>query len=204
MMIFYRERLAFLAVPKTGTSALERALGSKASAIFRDPPGIKHTNARRFESKYRKLFDHKDYPPIETMAVMREPVEWLGSWYRYRQRPALSGHVNSTEGVSFDSFVESYLKPNQPPYANVGSQARFVTDNGGNLLVNHLFSYEDLPIATGFLERRLNCSISLKPVNESPKREINLSKELEQEFHRIYALDFEIYKALQDGPLSIS
>ncbi|WP_394196734.1 gamma-glutamyl kinase [Litoreibacter albidus] len=204
MMIFFHERLAFLAVPKTGTSALERALSPKASAVFRDPPGMKHTNARGFERKYRKLFERGNLAPLETMALMREPVDWLGSWYRYRQRPALNGHQNSTDGISFDDFVAAYLRADQPPYADVGSQARFLTDSGGDLLVNHVFSYGDFPAAVRFLEQRLNCEISLKPVNQSPKRDLVLSRELQQELHKRHALDFEIFAALQDGPLSVS
>ena len=204
MMIFFRERLAFLAVPKTGTSALERALGPKASALFRDPPGLKHTNARGFENKYRKLFDRQDLAPIETMAVLREPVEWLGSWFRYRQRPALAGHPNSTAGLSFDAFIAAYLSNDQPPFAQVGSQFRFVTDKNGDLLVNHLFSYSEFSTAVSFLERRLECEITLKPINESPKQELSLAVELLTELKMTCAPDFDIYDALQDGPVSIS
>ncbi|EPX78914.1 hypothetical protein [Litoreibacter arenae] len=204
MMIFFQQRLAFLAVPKTGTSALERALGQKASAIFRDPPGMKHTNARSFEAKYRKLFERGKLPPLETMAVMREPLDWLGSWYRYRQRAALNGHPNSTADVSFDQFIEAYLSETQPPFAQIGSQARFVTDQDGDLLINHLFCYEHLSTAVDFLERRLDEKIVLKPVNQSPKRDLSLSAELDAELRTIYAADFEIYAALEEGPLSVS
>ena len=204
MMIFFNERLAYLAVPKTGTSALERALGSKASAVFRDPPGLKHTNARGFERKFRKLFERNTLAPLETMAVMREPMAWLGSWYRYRQRPALSGHKNSTEHVSFDAFIEAYLSPEQPAFARIGSQGRFVTDEHGDLLVNHLFSYADLDTARRFLERRLSTTIDLKPVNTSPRARTELSTDLEQELRVKCALDFQIYAALAEGPLSVS
>ena len=204
MMIFFQERLAFLAVPKTGTSALERALGGKASAVFRSPPGIKHTNARGFERKYRKLFERNDLEPLETMAVIREPIDWLGSWYRYRQRPSLDGHKNSTAGISFDHFVEAYLAPNQPQYAQVGSQARFVTDEEGELLVNHLFAFSQFPTAVRFLEGRLGCSIDLKTVNQSQKKDLTLDKDLRDQVFKTCALDFDIYNALQDGPLSIA
>lgn len=204
MMIFFDQRLAYLAVPKTGTSALERALGPKASAIFRDPPGIKHTNARGFERKYRKLFERGNLRPLETVAVMREPIEWLGSWFRYRQRPGLDGHPNSTRGLSFDEFLAAYISDKQPQFAQVGSQARFVTDEHDELLVNHLFCYADLNAARQFLERRLDHKIELQQVNTSPKSKTPLSAELEAQLRTRHALDFEIYAALTEGPLSIS
>ena len=202
MMIFYRERLAVIAIPKTGTTALENALGPSASAIFRNPPHIKHVGMHGFNAKYRKLFEPNNLAPIETMAIMREPVEWLGSWYRYRQRPALNGKPNSTADYSFDQFVEAYLKEDQPPFAKVGDQAGFVTDKKGELMVNHLFSYADLPVAVRFLERKLKREISLKRVNQSPKKQISLSPDLEAQLRETYELDFGIYQVLQDGPLS--
>lgn len=204
MMIFFNKRLAYLAVPKTGTSALERALGAKASTIFRDPPGLKHTNARGFEKKFRHLFERPNLPSIETMAVMREPIAWLGSWYRYRQRDALNGHPNSTRSVSFDQFVEAYLSDIPPPYAHLGSQARFITDNQGDLLINHLFSYNDLESARHFLERRLSLKIELPKVNVSPRAKLDLSPDLDAALRQRCVLDFEIYAALEDGPLSLS
>ncbi len=203
MMVFFKERLAYLAVPKTGTSAIERALQRRASAILRDPPGLKHTTARGYERKFRAIFERGDLPPVQTVAVMREPVEWLGSWFRYRQRPALQGHKNSTEEISFDDFVAAYLLPEQPPFAAIGSQGRFLSDASGDLLVNHLFRYDDLPAFTRFMERKLDQDITLPEVNVSPKKPLNLSAELREALQDRHRLDFQIYAALGEGPLSI-
>lgn len=203
MMIFYKERLAYLAVPKTGTSAIERALHRRAAAVFRDPPGLKHTNARSYERRFRGMFERGKLKPIQTVAVMRHPVEWLGSWFRYRQRPALSGHPNSSEGLSFDQFVEGYMMDKQPAYAEVGSQGRFVTDEAGDLLVNHLFQYEDFNPFIDFMQSRLGADIVLQTVNKSPNRSISLSPELTKQLTEFLALDFQIHQALDEGPLSI-
>lgn len=203
MMVFFKERLTYLAVPKTGTSAVERALHHKASMILRDPPGLKHTNARGYERRFRELFDRKGLPQMETVAVMREPLSWLGSWYRYRQRPALNGHPNSTAHLSFDDFMEGYLSDDQPDFAKVGAQGQFVSDGSGQLLINHLFRYEDLDPFLFFMERKLGAQIRLKAVNTSPKGQTPLSEGLYNAFRQRNTLDFEIYEALKDGPLSL-
>ena len=203
MMIFSKERLAYLAVPKTGTSAIERALHRRASMVVRDPPGLKHTNARGFERRFRGMFEKGLKSPIQTVAVMREPLDWLGSWYRYRQRSGLSGHPNSTENISFDQFIEGYLSDTQPAYSEVGSQARFVTDDGGDLLVNHLFQYEDLGPFLTFMQRRLGAEITLQIVNKSPNRPLDLSAELNDALRQRCAADFQIHAALADGPLTL-
>ena len=41
------------------------------------------------------------------VALMREPVDWLGSWYRYRQRDGMARPQNSTREISFDAFVRA-------------------------------------------------------------------------------------------------
>ena len=38
MLVFWKENLVFLAVPKTGTTAIEGALAPRASMVLRDPP----------------------------------------------------------------------------------------------------------------------------------------------------------------------
>ena len=42
MMILWRERLAFLAVPKTGTTAIESILAPFAAITYSRPPMVKH------------------------------------------------------------------------------------------------------------------------------------------------------------------
>jgi hypothetical protein len=89
----------------------------------------------------------------DVVAVMREPVDWLGSWYRYRRRDTLSGHPNSTANLSFDAFVSAYCHGDPPPFARVGSQAKFLEPQRNGTRVTHLFRYEDRQGLRGFLER---------------------------------------------------
>lgn len=203
MMVFQKERLIYLAVPKTGTSAIERALSGRATALFRDPPGLKHTNARGFEKKFRAVFEQWGRDSFRTCAVIREPVDWLGSWYRYRQRPALAGHKNSTAEMTFDRFVEAYLSEKQPPFAKVGSQAKFVTDENGAILVSDMFQYERLDEFHEFLHAKLGTTIETKRINVSPKATLELDPGLTAQLRAIYHRDFEIHEALAQGPLSL-
>jgi len=63
--------------------------------------------------------------PFETFGIVRHPLDWMGSWYRYRQRDRLMGHQNSTHGISFDAFLSAYMSQDRPHFARVGDQARF-------------------------------------------------------------------------------
>jgi hypothetical protein len=70
---------------------------------------------------------------MELMAIMREPVDWLSSWYRYRSRPALAGQQQSTSDMDFDTFVEAWLSEAPPVFAQIGRQSRFLSEEDGTL-----------------------------------------------------------------------
>ncbi|MEF9604569.1 gamma-glutamyl kinase, partial [Paracoccus sp. PXZ] len=96
MLIFLQPRIVLLSVPKTGTTALEQALAPRAEIAFRSRPEIKHLNLRQYLHRIRPLLAPLGEPDFETVAVIREPLDWLRSWYRFRARDELIGHPNST------------------------------------------------------------------------------------------------------------
>jgi len=56
MLVFWAEKLVFLAVPKTGTTAIEGALAPRASMVLRDPPQLKHSPVYRYKRFLQPLF----------------------------------------------------------------------------------------------------------------------------------------------------
>jgi len=197
MLVLWKERLAFLAVPKTGSSAIEAALAPHAALIFQGPPQIKHMTHQRFNRFIRPYLKKEGVEEVEKIAVMRHPVDWLGSWYRYRARPALDGLPNSTKDISFDSFVTAYLmEEDRPAYARLGSQVRQLSVSRSEIGMDHIFPYEDLDRLLDFLKSRMGHAISLEAVNRSPSMEMSLSKGIRARLEKRYALDFETHAAL--------
>ncbi|TNF21077.1 MAG: gamma-glutamyl kinase [Rhodobacteraceae bacterium] len=196
MLVFWKERLAFLAVPKTGTSAFEVALAPRADMAILNPPELKHAPVYRYNRFFRPMFEKMGAEDMETLAVMREPVSWLSSWYRYRRRPFMAGKPNSTEDLSFDDFVDGYCKGNRPGFADVGSQAKFLEPRPNGTRVTHLFRYEDQPRLIGFLEDRLGVTLDLPRENVSPAMEVSLSPRMEQKLRRKCAAEFELYDSI--------
>ena len=86
MLIFEKQALVFLATPKTASTAIEQALGSLATVRLTRPPEIKHTDAAQFATYLRPYLLATTGHSYATLALMREPRDWLGSWYRNRQR----------------------------------------------------------------------------------------------------------------------
>ncbi|WP_291726856.1 gamma-glutamyl kinase [Leisingera sp. F5] len=196
MMIFFKERLVLLSVPKTGTTAFQAALRNRADLVISDPPELKHAPLYRYNRWIRPMFEKVCGAELEVAAVMREPVSWLGSWYRYRQRPALDGNPNSTKDVSFDDFLHAYCKGKPPAFANVGSQAKFLEAQPNGCKVRHLFRYEDQDALKQFLEFRLDVEIRLERKNVSPQASLTLSPEAQNHVRRKRAAEFELYDSI--------
>lgn len=196
MLVFSKARLVVLSVPKTGTTAIEQALAAHAAIAVLDPPELKHAPVYRYNRFFRPMIEKFIGPDIETIAVMREPVSWLGSWYRYRQRPFLAGTPVSTAELSFADFVEGYLRDPRPPYANIGSQAKFLEPRPNGTSVDRIFRYEALEDCVAYLERRLGIEIALPRVNVSPVADLALPSSLRLRLGETCAEDFALWESL--------
>ena len=197
MLVFWKARLVLLAVPKTGSSAYESALAPHASMTVLDPPELKHAPVYRYNRFFRPMFEKMGTPHMELMAVIREPVSWLGSWYRYRQRGFLDGKPTSTRGISFDDFVDAYTRGERPPFANVGSQAKFVEPSRNGTAVTKFFRYEDHDGLHGYLESRLDQKITLSRENVSPEMPLALSADVDAKLRRKCAEEFDLYDSIR-------
>lgn len=196
MLVFWKQRIVLLAVPKTGTTALEQALLPYASAAILDPPGQKHVSARQYRNRLANFFEQRGKRPMDVVAVMREPVDWLGSWYRYRSRPQLDGKPNSTAGISFDDFVTAWLSPSRPAFAEIGSQANFLTDDKGGLAVDRLYRYDRIADLVQFMEDRLSTRLDLPRANVSPPGPVDLSADTQARLAREARAEFALWESL--------
>lgn len=197
MLIFIREKLVFFATPKTASTSIEMALGTTADMRISKIPNAKHTPYR----KYKRLLEPfvmtltKEEP--DTVAMIREPVDWLGSWYRYRSRDELKGTPNSTAEITFDQFVEGYLSQDKPAYAQVGSQAKFMSDKDGSIGMSYVFRYDNLEGMVGFLQGRIGKQFTIGRANASPQAELSLAPSLHSALQEECVADFDLYERLK-------
>lgn len=195
MLVFARERLVVLAVPKTGTTALAEALAPQASMVVNDPPELKHASLRRYSRLFRPMLQ-RFVGEMEILAVMREPESWLGSWYRFRQRLALDGDPKSTAGLSFEDFVRAYISDPRPSYAQLGSQAEFLAPRPDGLKVDWLFRYEAPDALHDFLETRLGVRPEPPLRNVSPQAPLVLEPETRAALRTRLKADFDLWETL--------
>ena len=196
MLVFFKERLVLLAMPKTGTTAYHTALRDRADLVYSDPPELKHAPLNLYNRWIRPMFKKVCNVEMDIAAVMREPISWLSSWYRFRQRPFMDGKANSTKNMSFDDFVLAYCQEKKPGFANVGSQAKFLEAQSNGCSVTHLFRYDKQDRMNEFLEERLATKLVLEQKNVSPKMELSISPHVEDELRRKCAPEFDLYDSI--------
>ena len=212
MIFLHKARLVILSQPKTGTTALEAALSARASIVANKPPELKHMSYRGFMKYVAPLIevqtglDRSDY---EVVAVMREPVDWLGSWYRYRTRdelkkPGNPRGVNFTGNMSFDDFVRDICLPasEQPPHAQIKTPSWVALSGTGSIGIDRLFAYEALDAFYDFITDRTGKPIETGTTNVSPKMELTLRPENRERLKQHFAFEFDLYGALAtDGTI---
>ncbi len=195
MLVFWEQRLVFLATPKTGSTAVEAALESMAEVAVGQPPALKHTTLGRYRRFVGPWLEKTSGAKFEVVALMREPVSWLGSWYRYRGRAGIEGSPRSTRGMSFDDFVAAYLSQPVPECARIGAQAQFLGAGRADC-VDRVFRYEAIESFVDFLEARVNQRIELPRLNVSPPGETPLSAALDARLRQERTDDFALYESL--------
>ncbi|MEM1079889.1 MAG: sulfotransferase family 2 domain-containing protein [Pseudomonadota bacterium] len=199
MLVFHNHGLVLFSIPKTGSTALEAALLPHASLAVQAPPEHRHMNRRVFAAQWEDLLNRRYDRRFETVALLREPVARLRSWYRYRATPAFAETPLSTVEISFDDFIAATLEESPPPHARIGAQDRFVAKPGGGLGITHLFDYGQIDLARDWLATALGRDLQLPRRNVSPKRDAPLSEPLRARLSLARAAEFALYARVSEA-----
>ncbi len=161
----------------------------------------KHMNYMAFRNKLLPQLAFFGVDGLETVAVFREPIDWLHSWYCYRKKltaRGASGHGADIlpAGLGFNRFVEAYLQDTPPDFARVGQQSRFVAGADGACAIDHLFKFTNLTGLQDFFARRLGSECLFLPSNISGQTEMELAPELRRALVQKFAPDYEIYEGI--------
>lgn len=210
MIFMHRARLAMLSQPKTGTTALEKALSLRASMTIHGPPELKHVSYRGFMRDFAPMIEsHTGLKRSEYLivAAMREPIDWLGSWYRYRTRGKLlkKNHPRSrnyTGEISYEEFIRQVCSSavDKPSYAEVKTPSWVSLAHRDCVGVDRLFPYEDLSGLYALIEERSGKSPEPDQLNVSPEMDLSLSNEALALIREKFRFDFDLHASLRkDG-----
>ena len=87
MLIGVEKRFIFVANTKTASTSIEHALMDHAEIHRGGSPARKHIPLVQVYKFYDFLFGQPAHRPASYFAfgVMRDPIEWVISWFRYRK-----------------------------------------------------------------------------------------------------------------------
>ncbi|WP_375569193.1 hypothetical protein ABWH93_15210 [Seohaeicola saemankumensis] len=196
MLVFAAANLVLFAVPKTGSTAYHLALRGKADIVLAGRAAIKHMTARKYDRHFAPYLAQAHGLTPERVAVIRDPLEQVRSWYRYRQRPDTAGRPNSAAGLSFDEFVLASLQDDPPPYARLGNQLAFVSDRQGTIRIDHLFAYERPVVFRQFLSDRLGFEVKTNQKNVSPPAPTPISPQVEARLRAARTDEFALHDSI--------
>ncbi|MDM7458079.1 MAG: hypothetical protein P3W94_001730 [Paracoccus sp. (in: a-proteobacteria)] len=192
MLIFWKQRVVFLANPKTGSTSLEMALEPLAEIAFQRPRAMKHTAFPAYRRFLAPWLQEQAGEPFTTVALMRDPLDWLRSWYRF----TLQEPEPEFAPRSFTEFALAYAD-GAPETQQIGTQSAFLGD--GTAQVDRLFRYDDMASFVEFLETRLDCVIELPRLNVPPSVDVSLDPQAIPALRRALCQDQALYDSLGQG-----
>lgn len=199
VLVLEASRLVFLANPKTATQSVRAMLRKRAMpGEWLNDPGARHGGIAPFNRKWRGMIEERLGGPVEVFAVVRDPLERLDSWFRYRRKnPA--GEPTSTQGLEFADFLRAVVADEPPPFARVGAQDRFAGWDGKRAAIDVLFDYRRLDLMMDFLADRIGTRLYLPVKNVSTVAAAplpDLPEALMAALRRKLAGDFAVYEAV--------
>ena len=184
MLIAPARGFVFLAMTKTGSTAIESAFGPYTQMVQRNSPRLKHTRYAKFERYLAPFLAANGWPrdSYEVVCAFREPIDWLHSWWRYRSReeiadPSHRAHKNYTGNVSIEEFARAYINDKQ---------------HG----IDRIFRYERLDLLIEFLCEKVGEDVEVGHSNVSPEMPYELSEECERELREYLTDEYRIYELL--------
>lgn len=202
MLIGLKYKFIFVANSKTASTSIESVLEKYADISEKVDPKKKHQTCIQILTNYKKELDAAGgADSFFKFGVMREPIDWLYSWYRYRSgNEGIEAKIR--QELSFEEFFHRgdwniWLdKENQVPRLQ---SRHFVSKISDNLLVNKLIKFENLEPELNVVLSRLGLPAEKKlPVKNKSRIEknLNLSPEFEVQLKHHLSKDIEMYKAI--------
>ena len=200
MLIGVRKRFVFVANTKTASTAIEQVLAEHAEIMRGGGPARKHIGMRDILREYNFLFGRSKHAP-ETyfvFGVMREPLDWIGSWFRYRKGNQVENPLPAE--MSFAQFWarNDWNITRRDGRANLQSDRFTAAD--GTVLADVVIPYHELDSYLGEICAVLNIKAPMPKRNVSRIREIGeeIPPELLDAMRAHYAEDYALFEQLDE------
>lgn len=186
----------FVSVPKTGTNSIwDKIL--KAGDNFRP---FQHTKAITMKNHIGSGEWDKRY----SFACVRNPYDMVKSWYDYHKtHNDIGQHVKDFYPDTFEEWVNEGFNTHWEPQShkklnpfwdgsNPLHQHKWVTDNDGNIIVDHIMKQETLVEDFAVVAEKYGFNNDLKRLNSS-KNNSTLSDDIKNKIYKTFKKDFDLF-----------
>lgn len=140
-----QKRFIFISNAKCASTSIEAVLEKYSHIVIKDPPYLKHMSYLEMVDNFDFLFSKSGFEPntFYKFAIIREPIDWIVSWFNYRSREELKNSAHKDRGtylgnVTFDDYInrieEDWVK---------NQSDRFIDRQGKNAM-DFMIRYENL------------------------------------------------------------
>jgi len=208
MRISFRHKYVMFDIPKSASTSINYAIRHVSECILDGNGGIKHINVSDYEEFLEPLLVKRagiDTSTLERIAVVRDPLDMLKSYYTYLQRPGVKNpqhvdHRRSTANMQFDEFIEIFLDEQsgkRKPVFRVSRPSGFLKDHNGQIGVDSIFSFDDLELLAVYMSEKTGTHIEIEKKNVSTSKvESQVSDSLLGKIREVMAEDFRLYDAI--------
>lgn len=180
-MTLHLDGISFVAVPKTATIAIERAF----APFVRDFVPHRHENVSSVKSVSQN----------PCLCLVRHPLEWMESYYKYLRFSPYFAKVDSVWGLrskSFEDFVQAFMRGRRMWPEPHRFQHEYVCAEG--LLVEHVYRYDQLDVAIDHLSTHCCERPAIGMHNVSPEVALELSSGTRAQFEIYMEKDYDLFE----------
>lgn len=199
MLASVEKRFLFVANTKTASTSIEHALIPYCEVFRSGTPQRKHITLHETLQGYQFLFGQPAHAPERyfKFGVMREPLDWIGSWFRYRKGNKVQSPLPA--GMSFAEFWAmrdwNILLGNGQP----NLQRRMFVGPKGGVLADVIIPYHRLDAMLPEILELLRIPATLPRQNVSEITEAPaMSDALRAELQAFYAPDYALWNRLDE------
>ena len=137
----------FISNTKVASSTIHHLLYPVADAVFYRPQLGKHFDYAQARDRLRG-WGGPEAATLYRFGVIREPVDWMRSWYKFRSRPDMRaasharGQMAIPEDLDFEGFIDDVLAGVPEEYARIREQSHVFTDRAGQVQMDFLARFD--------------------------------------------------------------
>lgn len=194
MLISVQNRFVFVANTKAASSAIEALLARHAEIARPGGPQFKHSSLGTIRYDYRFLFDMPEYPfeSFFRFGVIRDPIEWIGSWFRFRKGNKVESPLPKEMG--FREFWEAKDWNIRRHDGEPRLQRDMFCDARGEIMADMLLPHHRLDELFPQVLAGLGIEGELQRLNVSNMRpeKLQVPDDLRDEMREYYAIDYAL------------